>query len=65
MTQEFAHERGGATLTAPYAGLFVSSNRVDVVEDAIRVFFRDFELDADNNEDMRRLRHFSKLQNAF
>ncbi len=37
MAEEFAYQRGGATLTAPFAGLFVSSSRVDIVEDAIRI----------------------------
>ncbi len=47
LAEEFAYQRGGATLTAPFAGLFTSSTKVDVVQDAIRVLFCDFELDAD------------------
>ena len=52
MAEEFAYQRGGATLTAPFAGLFVSTSRVDIVEDAIRVLSCDFDLDAGNEEDL-------------
>jgi hypothetical protein len=45
LAAEFAFERGGATLTTPFAGFYVSSTRTDVVEDAIRVLFCDFEVD--------------------
>lgn len=65
MGQEFAYERGGATLTAPFAGLFVSSNRVDVVEDAIRVLFCDFDLDADNEEDNAEITSFLEVAKRF
>lgn len=45
MAEEFARQRGGATLTAPFAGLFATANHADIVEDAIRILFSDFHLD--------------------
>lgn len=48
MAEEFARQRGGATLTAPFAGLFASAHDTDIVEDAIRILFSDFQLDLDN-----------------
>ena len=65
MAEEFAYERGGATLTAPFAGLFVSSSRIDVVEDAIRVLFCDFDLDIENEEESFQLTSFLETAKAF
>lgn len=48
MAEEFARQRGGATLTAPFAGLFASAHHTNIVEDAIRILFSDFQLDTDN-----------------
>ena len=48
MAEEFARQRGGATLTAPFAGLFASASHADLVEDAIRILFSDFQLDIEN-----------------
>ncbi len=55
MAEEFAYERGGVTLTTPFAGLFTSSSRIDVVEDSVRVLFCDFDLDSDNEEDRQEI----------
>ncbi len=65
MAEEFAYERGGAPLTAPFAGLFVSPNPFDVVEDAIRVLFCDFDLDAENPEDNFEITSFLEAAKAF
>lgn len=65
MAEEFAYERGGATLTAPFAGLFVSSTRLDVVEDAVRVLYCDFDLDATNEEDLAGLTLFLESAKRF
>ncbi|MGH9946796.1 MAG: hypothetical protein ACRD6X_06340 [Pyrinomonadaceae bacterium] len=62
LSEEFALERGGATLTTPFAGLFVSPEQVDVVEDAVRVLHCDFELDADNLDDRAEI--VSHLENV-
>jgi len=51
LAEEFAFERGGSTLTSPFAGFFMSPTQIDVVEDAIRVLFCDFELDVELEED--------------
>ncbi|NOT48233.1 MAG: hypothetical protein HOP17_10860 [Acidobacteria bacterium] len=65
MAEEFAYERGGATLTAPFAGLFVSSNRLDVVEDAIRILYCDFDLDVTNAQDLAGLTSFLESVKRF
>ncbi len=52
LADELALVRGGATLTTPFAGLFVSSTQVDVVQDAVRILFCDFELDCEKDEDL-------------
>ena len=52
LAEELAFDRGGATLTTPFAGLYVSSTQVDVVEDAIRILFCDFELDCEKPDDI-------------
>jgi len=52
LAEEFAFLRGGATLTTPFAGLFASSDHSNIVEDAIRILFSDFELDTDQGEDL-------------
>lgn len=55
MAEEFARQRGGATLTAPFAGLFAAANHADVVEDAIRILFCDFHLDIENESHRQEL----------
>lgn len=58
MAEEFARQRGGATLTAPFAGLFVSDSRSDLVEDAVRILFSDFQLDMENEVHRTRIEEF-------
>lgn len=48
MAEEFARQRGGATLAAPFAGLFASAGQTALVENAIRILFSDFELNIEN-----------------
>lgn len=50
LAEELAFTRGGATLTTPFAGLFTSATQIDVVEDAIRVLFCDFDIDVENED---------------
>lgn len=51
MASEFVYLRGGATLTAPFAGFFASAGRYEIVEDAIRVLFCDLDQDIDDEQD--------------
>lgn len=46
---------GRRDLTTPFSGLFVSSTRIDVVQDAIRILFCDFDANPDNQEEISRL----------
>jgi hypothetical protein len=55
LAEELALARGGSTLTTPFAGLFVSPNQVDLVQDAVRILFCDFELNSEKNEDLREI----------
>ncbi len=50
LSEEFAFSRGGSTLTTPFAGLFSSATQVDIVEDAVRVLFCDFDFDIEITE---------------
>lgn len=42
--------RGGSTLTTPFAGFYVSATQADIVEDAIRILFCDFDFNIDDAE---------------
>lgn len=46
--EEFAFSRGGSTLTTPFAGLYTSASRIDIVEDSIRILFCDFDVNPDD-----------------
>ena len=63
--EEFAYARGGSTLTTPFAGLYTSASRVDVVEDAIRILFCDFDLIIDDTTQYNKLvLYLEKLKNG-
>jgi len=47
IAEEFAFSRDGSTLTTPFAGLYTSTSRTDIVEDSVRILFCDFDLDID------------------
>ena len=49
--EEFAYSRGGSTLTTPFAGLYTSATRVDIVEDSIRILFCDLDANLDNRNE--------------
>ena len=53
--EEFAYARGGSTLTTPFAGLYTSASRIDVVEDSIRILFCDFDLNPEDPIDYDKL----------
>lgn len=58
LSEELAYARGGATLTSPFAGLYVSPTQFSVVEDAIRILFCDFELNCERSEDLEEITAF-------
>lgn len=47
---ELATSRGGSTTTTPFAGLFSSAGRGELIHDAVRILFCDFELDIQNGD---------------
>ncbi len=53
--EELALTRGGATVTTPFTGLFASSSSVDLVSDAIRILFCDFDSDPTNPTESNKL----------
>ena len=53
--EELARTRGGATVTTPFTGLFASSSSVDLVSDAIRILFCDFDSDPTNPIEVKNL----------
>ncbi len=48
LAEEFAFTRGGSTLTSNFAGLYTSSTQTEIIQDAIRILFCDFEIDSEN-----------------
>ncbi|MGI9035143.1 MAG: hypothetical protein ACR2GD_03780 [Pyrinomonadaceae bacterium] len=55
LADELTLIRGGTTLTTPFAGLFASSTQIDVVQDAVRILFCDFDLNCKKNEDLKEI----------
>ena len=53
--EEMALTRGGATVTAPFAGLFASATGSELISDAIRILFCDFDTDPTNNGEFAKL----------
>ena len=45
-------------MTTPFTGLFVSSTRIDIVQDAVRVLFCDFELNCEAKEDLTEILNY-------
>jgi hypothetical protein len=62
LAEELAYARGGSTLTTPFAGLFASATQVDIIHDAVRILFCDFELDCEKADDLADIEMF--LENA-
>lgn len=51
LAEEFAFARGGSTFTTPFAGLYATSTHAELVHDAIRILFCDFDWDMSIDED--------------
>lgn len=62
---ELAISRGGVTTTTPFAGLFTSAGRAELVSDAIRIVFCDFELDVENPEQLSDLVDYLETTKAY
>ena len=43
LAEEFAFARGGSTFTTPFAGLYATSTRAELIHDAVRILFCDFD----------------------
>ncbi len=65
LAEELALARGGATLTTPFTGFYVSSTHIDLVQDAIRVLSCDFELDCERADDLTEIVTFLTSVKAF
>lgn len=53
--EELALTRGGATVTAAFAGLFASTAGVELISDAIRILFCDFDTDPSDRYELTKL----------
>jgi hypothetical protein len=53
--EELALTRGGATVTTPFTGLFASATSIDLVSDAIRILFCDFDCDPTDTDEFAKL----------
>lgn len=51
LAEELAFARGGSTFTSPFAGLYATSSQADLIHDAIRILFCDFDWDMSIDED--------------
>jgi hypothetical protein len=58
LAEEFAYTRGGSTLTTPFGGLYASGNQIDLVPDATRILYCDFDLDLNVPEKREELLHY-------
>lgn len=56
--EELALTRGGATVTAPFAGLFASATGVELVSDAIRILFCNFDSDPTDSRQLGKLTEY-------
>ena len=48
LAEELAFARGGSTVTTPFTGLYLSATEGDILRDAVRALFCDFDLDPDD-----------------
>ncbi|CAN5202278.1 hypothetical protein BH20ACI2_BH20ACI2_08840 [soil metagenome] len=44
LAEDFAFLRGGSTFTTPFAGLYATSTQAELVHDAVRILFCDFDI---------------------
>lgn len=70
LAEEMTFARGGATVTTPFMGFYLSVTGRDVVRDAVRVLFCDFDLDTSDSYHLAELEvyleeHRSMLLNVF
>ncbi|MBK9216344.1 MAG: hypothetical protein IPM59_12280 [Chloracidobacterium sp.] len=65
LAMDLAHSRGGSTTTTPFAGLFSSPEGSDLISDAIRILFCDFELDLDDPEHRTELLAYLETTKAY
>jgi hypothetical protein len=55
LAEELALARGGSTVTTPFAGLYSSSGRADLISDSVRILSCDFDLDSEIAKDKHEL----------
>lgn len=48
LAEEMTFARGGATVTTPFVGYYLSATGNNLIRDAVRVLFCDFDLDVGN-----------------
>lgn len=65
LADDLAFSRGGVTITTPLSGLFLSSGNAELISDAIRIVFCDFELDSENAMQRDELLEYLDTTKAF
>lgn len=65
LAEELAIARGGVTITTPFAGLFSSAGRGELIEDAVRILHCDFELDMEKPEHSKELINYLETAKSF
>ena len=65
LADDLAFSRGGVTITTPFSGLFLSSGHAELISDAIRIIFCDFELDVENSHQQIGLLEYLETTKAF
>ena len=65
LAQEFAISRGGTTTTTPFAGLFASAGHGELIHDAVKILFCDFELNLDKSEHRSELVEYLETTKSF
>lgn len=55
LAEELTFARGGSTITTPFTGLYTSATQAEIVRDDVQVLFCDFDLDADNLDELAEL----------
>lgn len=65
LADDLAFSRGGVTITTPFSGLFFSSSHAELISDAVRIVFCDFELDFDSSQQQNELLEYLETTKTF
>jgi hypothetical protein len=55
LAEELTFARGGSTITTPFTGFYATAAQAEIVRDDVQILFCDFDLDADNSDELAEL----------